>query len=102
MGCLKESSSPQKKVLITWEHEEILFIEKHGDRTDVVLVNPSICTSGMLHPPEAFTIQFNKLKLVLEKCQQGELSFSDFLKKIGQQVEEKYFSLFDKIQFIFS
>jgi len=98
--CFKESSpKSNKKVLITWEHEEILYIEKHEGRSDVVLVNPSVCTKGALYPPEAFTTQFNKLKLLLEKCQAGELSFLDLLKKLGQKVEET--SSLGDVTFIF-
>jgi hypothetical protein len=94
-GCLKNSTDLKrnKKVLVTWEHEEILYIEKHDHHSNVVLVNPAVCTRGVLYPPEAFTSQFNKLKLLLEKCQAGEMSFLDFLKKIGRGDEEEYSSL---------
>jgi len=99
VGCLTESSLKQKKVLVTWEHEEILYIESHDDCSTVVLVNPSICTKGGLYPSEAFTKQFNKLKKLLEKCQTGELLFVDLLKKIG--FEENKVDSFSSLKYLF-
>ena len=99
MGCLTTDTQRNKKVLVTWEHEEILFVEKHDAHTNVVLVDPSICTKGMLHPHEAFEKQFSKLKLLLEKCQEGAMSFTDFLTKIGQKIDDKFFSC--ELKFVF-
>lgn len=85
-GSLRTSDQEQDKiVLVTWEHQDILFIKKsdQGRIAEIILVNPDVCTSGTFYPPAEFSDRFIKLKNILQQCEQGQGTFLDFLKKLG-------------------
>jgi hypothetical protein len=85
-GTLRTSDQQEDRiVLVTWEHEDILYLIKsdHGQSAELVLVNSSVCTSGTFFPAKKFILQYNKLKVLLELCKTGDISFIALLNKLG-------------------
>ena len=85
-GTLRTKDQEEDKiVLVTWEHEDILYLRKSNDgqNAKVFLVNSSVCTCGTFHPAEKFISQYNKLKVLLEHCKTGEIPFIALLNKLG-------------------
>jgi hypothetical protein len=83
------SPAPSSKlVIVGWEHVPILWIEQASKAT-VVLASEEVIRQGTFFPPQRFHEQFEKLRVILQRCKSGELSYQDLLQILGLQDDER-------------
>jgi hypothetical protein len=93
------SPMPSSRIIVVeWEHEPILWIEPLHKKATVVLAHDDVVRQGTFFPPQRFQDQYQKLRSILQRCKNGELSFQSLLHIVGLQDDERL-KLFSEIEY---
>ena len=76
-------------VLVKWEHEPILWVEQQSKTRALVCLAQQDVISGSFFPPQVFYDKLKKLRILVDQCAKGELTYAFLLARLGFSQDER-------------